>query len=229
MTVGSLPRDSQLAASARAGRDAGTPRRGTGAFGPTDHLRPAIVAGSLLCHYRARLELYQQDVAQRAGMARSVVAELELGSRPLRPHHAEALARALELSEAEREGLLTLTDRSLGARRRGPPAALDPERERAAADLYRAGWEPDAIGRVLGVHPSTARKVLARLGVPLRTAVDRQAARDRAVVAGSRRGTPVKQIARAHRMALSEVYRVLQREGVPRRRPGAGGRPPRPR
>lgn len=189
----------------------------------------AVVAGSLLRYYRARLKLHQEDVAQRARLARSTVAELEVGSRPLRPHQVEALARALELADDEREELLALADRSLGTRRMGPPYVLDADRERAVADLYRTGWESDAIGRVLGVHPDTVRDALERQGVPWRTVVDRHAARDRAIVAAYRQGTPVARIAMVHALALSAVYRVLERERVPHRRPNGGGRPPRRR
>jgi transcriptional regulator with XRE-family HTH domain len=191
--------------------------------------RAALVAGSLLRHYRVRLKLHQQDVAQRARLARSTVAALELGSRPLRPHQAEALARALELADDEREALLAFVDRSLGMRRRGPPYALDADQERAVADLYRAGWEAAAISGVLQVHPTTVREALDRQGVSRRSVVDRHAARDRAIVAAYRDGMPVARIAAVHEVALSEVYRVLERERVPRRRPHAGGRPPRRR
>jgi transcriptional regulator with XRE-family HTH domain len=197
-----------------------------GAMGGDERPRATVVAGSLLRSYRARLQLYQADIAQRARLARSTVAALEVGRRPLRPHQAEALARALELADDEREDLLALADRSLGTRRMGPPYALDADQEQAVADRYRAGWEADAIGRALRVHPATVRDALERQGVPWRTVADRHAERDRAIVAAYRDGTPVERIAATHALALSAVYGVLEREGVPRRRPNVGGRPP---
>ena len=67
--------------------------------------------GALFQRYRLRAGLSQEALAERAGLAPSAISALERGSRR-RPHPRtlQALAHALGLSEAERAGLLSLTE-----------------------------------------------------------------------------------------------------------------------
>src|ERR1700726_3885774 len=76
--------------------------------------------GEQLRHYRARAGLTQEQLAERAGLSRRGIADLERGARRVPyDHTTERLARALDLSPAERSALF---DARRGFLRSGTPA-----------------------------------------------------------------------------------------------------------
>jgi transcriptional regulator with XRE-family HTH domain len=98
-------------------------------------LEPSASFGELLRHYRERVGLTQQELAEKAGLSVQAVSALERGERrrPY-PHTVRALGEALGLSAAERAGLRDVL------RQRGGPAA-------ASRPISRfSGWvEPPTV------------------------------------------------------------------------------------
>jgi transcriptional regulator with XRE-family HTH domain len=94
--------------------------------------------GSLLRGHRSAAGLTQEELAERAGLSRRGIADLERGAR-LAPYAAtiERLAEALGLSEAERDAMLAAgRARKLYAADTQPPNA-DPDRSAIGSPLYR--------------------------------------------------------------------------------------------
>jgi transcriptional regulator with XRE-family HTH domain len=103
-----------------------------------DELSATTSFGNLLRRHRSAAGLTQEGLAERAGLSRRGIADLERGAR-LTPYVAtiERLAEALGLSKAERDGLLAAgRARKLDAVDVEPPNA-DPDKSGAGSPLYR--------------------------------------------------------------------------------------------
>src|SRR6266702_4350997 len=88
--------------------------------------------GTLLAHYRAAAGLTQEELAERAGLSRRGISDLERGERRL-PHPATTrrLAEALSLDQAQLATLLQATRQpsTVGLSSRSSPVAPSAMRE----------------------------------------------------------------------------------------------------
>ncbi|NHA66741.1 ATP-binding protein [Phycicoccus flavus] len=129
---------------------------------------------SLLRSYRRRAALTQEELAERAGLAVTAVSALERGlrTRPY-PHTVRALAAALDLTDAEREGLTAAVPpraRTAEADAGGPAGVVgrDVDAERVAGLLGPGRARLVTLTGPGGVGKTTlARAVAARLRTEL--------------------------------------------------------------
>jgi len=136
-----------------------------------------------------------------------------LAGRPgMEVHH-----RNLIRSDNAPGNLLCITPRE----HRAIHAALRaPDAERIVA-LYLTGMSSPVIGRLVGCHPSTVSRVLARSSVPARReAWNRSQFDDSAALDRLRRGDRVDAIARDLRVARSAIDRLRIANEIPACAPG---------
>lgn len=153
---------------------------------------------------RRRLGVYQQQVAERAEMRRSEIAEIEGARRPFRIFAVVKLAAALELDFSELlAGVADWSVRPLPAPEfvRGEPRPTKAERDDELVQLWREGRSLNEIGDSLGLESATVGHYICDL-------------RDAGVHLPYRRpprGTI--EVAKRHRRARSRVgVRTAQRQ-----------------
>ncbi|GEM_PF-6023662 len=144
----------------------------------------------LLRNVRQRAQLTQQEVADAAGLPRSLISELEHARTPVRLVHVRPLAEGLAKDESERRALLDCADPRAEERQWGrlPPdtgaerrlraeatllrwqaeARAKREREAAILDAYRAGVKWREIVERYGIPKTTLYELLAERGVAIR-------------------------------------------------------------
>lgn len=107
---------------------------------------------------RRQLGVYQQQVAERAGMRRSEIAEIEGARRPFRLFAVVKLAAALELDFSELlAGVADWSVRPLPAPEfaQGEPRPTKAERDDELVQLWREGRSLNEIGDSLGLESAT--------------------------------------------------------------------------
>jgi transcriptional regulator with XRE-family HTH domain len=139
----------------------------------------------LLKRYREQAELSQSELATGAGLSASTISRVESGERgPLgKRKQVLALARALELSQADTDMLLSAADLAPSA---APELALHPRDE----TLYRIAQELEALRTSPEITPSQVRFVEETLLLVLRGARTALPETELDVVSGGVPSTP---------------------------------------
>ena len=115
---------------------------------------------------RRRLGVYQQQVAERAAMRRSEVAEIECGRRPFRIFAIVKLAAALELDFSELlEGIVDWSVRPLPAPEFAPgePKPTKAERDAELVRLWQEERSLKEIADALGLESGTVGHYISDL------------------------------------------------------------------
>lgn len=115
---------------------------------------------------RRRLGVYQQQIAERAAMRRSEVAEIERGRRPFRIFAIVKLAAALDLDYSQLlEGVVDWSVRPLPAPEFAPgePRPTKAERDTELVQLWQEGRSLKEIGDALGLDSGTVGHYISDL------------------------------------------------------------------